>query len=425
MPDPATGISRLFSDSLIVLFWQGVRLVSSYAFVLALAKMIDPEGIARYANFIGLTSIAVPIFLLKPEAIVARAKFFADDAGYMAYAGSVLGYCIVGSILCGTVLLMLLKPIETLTGIDGPWLLLLVPYLLTYGSLYVTSTIIQLDGDMPRSAATRGVEGLLRLMLGLLLVGPLGFGWYGALAAVVVGMAGAAALSWYFLARSQRSLPRPGLTRAVEYAREGAPTVPLTLAAAGLQTIDRFWITSAIGLAAAGVYAFGAMLATGIWLLAFAFQQAWTPWIYGMLADPTASRLREGALALGVFLAGTAVLGAALAVSVILGGPYVLSDEYAGLGSVMAPLCLAAVFSSWRLMFEAVFYYFRQTWWLSAFSVAGLSLSAGAIWLSIHEAGVVGVAWAMAGANAAIFLAAAGFAMRSVARHARGVRRGT
>jgi O-antigen/teichoic acid export membrane protein len=419
MAKAAVAVSGLFSDSLIVLVWQAVRLISSYALIFALTRMLGPEGLARYANFIGLTSIAVPIFLLKPEAIVARARFHNDEQGYVAYAGSIVGYCAIGSLACFVAVILFRGPAEKMTGIEGWWLLLLAPYLLAYGVLYVASTILQLDGYMNRSAMTRGIEGLFRLLLGLGFVGAVGLGWGGSLLAVVGAVAGAAILSWYRLYQSGRLLPKLQFGRSLEYFHEGFPTVPLTLAMAGMQTIDRFSITSKIGLAEAGVYAFAAMLASAIWLLAFAFQQAWTPWIYKILTEPSPERMGQARTVFLVFLGGVALLGLGLVAVAIVGAPLFLSGEYQGLAAIIVPLTFASVFSSWRLPFESVFYYFKKTWWLSAFGFAGLAAAAAGIWMVIGPLGVVGVAWIMAGGQAAVFIATATFAVREVAAHAR------
>lgn len=412
-------LNKLASDSLTVGFWQVVRLVSSYLLMFVLAHFTSVEDVGRYANFLALTSVAVPLFLLKPEAMVARARFFNDEPAFVTYAGSVLGYCIVGCLACGSLLLILGPLASETTGIDTVWLLLLVPYLLGYASLYVTSTMAQLDGAMSRSAVTRGLEGAFRLALGVILVILLEAGWKGALWSVIGGIVFAAAMSWFLLAGVRAAMPRPNLSRVFEYAREGLPTVPLTLGIAGLSAIDRFAITSRIGLAETGAYAFAAMLANGIWLLAFAFQQAWAPWLYGVLKEPTADRLDEARRAALLFAGIVVFLGAAVIGGTIILAPHFLGPEYAALPLLIVPLATAAVLSSLRLLFESGYYYFKQTWWLSAFALAGLALSAVGILVVIGPYGAIGVAWVMAGSNAAILAATAIFGSRELSAHLR------
>ena len=73
--------------------------------------------------------------------------------------------------------------------------------------------------------------------------------------------------------------------RLGDYLADGLPTVPMTLGMAAMQSVDRFSLTAVKGADIAGVYGFGAVLASSLWLLANAFQQAWMPWIFKLLAD--------------------------------------------------------------------------------------------------------------------------------------------
>lgn len=407
-----SGLHRLATDSFKVLLWQSARLICSYGLLLVLYKTVSPSGIARYANFASLTALAVPIFLFKPEAAVARAYYVESEQGLPRYIGSILGTSVAGTAICAIIVLVFGRWIEPLTELTIPVMLLLVPYLLCYASLYVSSTLIQLGGEVGLSAALRGMDGVLRLGLGVLLVVWLDAGWAGAVFAMVASLLIVAQFAAFHLRRTGRAMPRPGFSRAMEYVREGFPTVPFTLGMAAFQAVDRFAITSEIGLEVAGVYAFTAMIVSGIWLFAFAFQQAWTPWFYSRFPIENRELFVEIVRAMGLFFAGIAALTVAVILSVRFASQYLLDVQYVDSGKLVIPLAVTMMLSSFRLVVEPVFYFYLKSWLLSFSTLIGLLVSIILIFNWIGPNGAFGVGWAMASGQLVVLILSCIFAAR-------------
>lgn len=408
-------LAGLAKDSVIMMAWQCIRLVTSYGFLWLLYKQLSPAEIAPYSNFLTLTALAVPIFLLKPEALIGRAFFNKAEVEFDVYAGSVIGVILLGSAAAGIAILVLAERLETLTGV--PWipLLLLVPYLLGYGFLYVSSTIIQLDGRPQTFAALRGIEGAMRLGIGAVLVW-LGLGWIGPLIALTLATAMTALLSELVMRRFTGRKIFLNLRYAKVYLSEGAPTVPMTLAVAVLQAADRFAVTAFLGLAAAGVYGVASIIAGGIWILANSFQQVWMPWLFSMLSNPSANALAKARTAIIAFSCLMCTIAACAAVSVTVASDGWIDPRYSEMVNFIWPLTLAYLALSLRLVFDNVFYFYREVWSLALILGFAALITCLLAWNFTSSYGFAGAAWSFAaGAFFSLFVSAT-LAFRIVGR---------
>jgi O-antigen/teichoic acid export membrane protein len=96
----------------------------------------------------------------------------------------------------------------------------------------------------------------------------------------------AVAIMWRWLA------PRQFSRRLIrEMLVFGLPLVPAAVAAWVTASADRFILKGFVPTAEIGIYSIGASLASGMALLTGAFQMAWGPFAYSILADPASSRV--------------------------------------------------------------------------------------------------------------------------------------
>ena len=126
------------------------------------------------------------------------------------------------------------------------------------------------------------------------------------------------------------------------------------------------------------------------------------PWIFKLLADRHDGKNRQFWIAFLAFFAGMSVATVGLVVVTMLAAKFYLRSSYDDLYFLILPLSLTAFATSIRLPFDSLFYYYRKSWWLSAFICAGLCVASLGCWLMIVPYGALGVAWSMFGGTIAV-----------------------
>lgn len=368
-------LKNLATNGIVMIAAQAVRMWASYVLLYILYLRLQPDAIALYSNFITMLAIATPFLTLKPEALVGWAYFHLDRAAFARYAGSTILTVLILSAV-GIVLVPLIGGLaRPLTGLPGSALLLIPIYTIGYGYNYVCSTVLQLVGYPTVFALLRSGEGVLRLVIGAALVLIVGVGWFAPLIAVTVATAVMGAVSY----QAMRRLTGLRLPLCADHVRHyvtvGGASIPMTVAAALAQGADKLFLTAHLGLTATGVYAVGAIVASGLWIVANAFQQVWMPFLFTALKEGGSVAMARLRIAVAIFCVFMIVAGGAL----VLVGDYAalrwMDPRYESLTGYFAWLVLAYVLSGIRLLFDNVFLYFARTGLLSAIMCAGSALT--------------------------------------------------
>ena len=181
----------------------------------------------------------------------------------------------------------------------------------------------------------------------------------------------------------------------------GLPTVPADASVYALQVADRWYLLRVQSVAAAGLYALAAKLATVVFVAVRGFQYAWPPLAYSVTDDDVAARLYAlvttyYVLATGVVVAGVALLGR-WAVRLLLYHDY-------GAHSALPWLALGWALYGLYLIFVVISGRARRTRRNLPAALAGLAVNIGALFLLVPRLGIAGAGIALDLAYAAMLI---------------------
>ena len=184
----------------------------------------------------------------------------------------------------------------------------------------------------------------------------------------------------------------------------GLPLVPHAISAWALRLLDRWLIGLFIGLpavqalAAIGAYSLGYQIGSVVTLLVTSFNQAWSPYFYGIAQMKSAPRLYRQMVT--VVLAGTFVVAVGLSVLSRDIVDVIARPGYEAAADVIAVVALGAVVYAFYTMFVMALFVAKRTRRLALVTFASVVVNVVLNALLIPFIGILGAAWATVGSYA-------------------------
>ncbi|QHA81705.1 oligosaccharide flippase family protein [Pseudomonas mediterranea] len=181
------------------------------------------------------------------------------------------------------------------------------------------------------------------------------------------------------------------------------PLVPYQLAGWGMAMLDRFIITSFCGVAIAGYYALAFQVAQVLNILSGGFTQAFTPWLYALLATPDRLAIRKITIVCAGYCAGlvAACFLGYLFFSVVVD---ILAKESYQRALVYVPwLFLAMLFNGLYRVASSFVLFYGKTATLALMLGAMVVLSCCLNYLLIPIYGAIAAGWVVASSFGLLF----------------------
>lgn len=221
-------------------------------------------------------------------------------------------------------------------------------------------------------------------------------------------VAGFSTLSLYWLVGDSK----PNFVDAIALLRFGLPLIPHAMAGALLSSLDRFAVSSHLGVAELGIYGAASQLGLVINVLADAVIKTFTPQMYGMLArNSNRDRLRVVALS---YLSVPAWLLVALGLwlALLLGGEALLGAQYSAAIDLAGWFLLGGAFTGAYLSVAGLFFFTNKTEWISAATLVACGITAMMAPVMVTNYGVKGGALTFCAGQATLLLVAWILSMR-------------
>ncbi|MBI4863766.1 MAG: polysaccharide biosynthesis C-terminal domain-containing protein [Candidatus Riflebacteria bacterium] len=249
------------------------------------------------------------------------------------------------------------------------------------------------------------LQTVVNLGLSVWLVVSWGHGWRGRVEAQVVTALAFAGAGMVVLARDgwlRYSYSRQDVREAIRF---GLPLVPHELGSTLIAQTDRLFIANIVSLADAGVYSVAYQLTSIIELVAASFNQAFSPWLFRMLAQrPSLELLRV--IVKYTYVCFAVMAGFALTVALLL--PYVLShvvgDAFAGAARFTPWLAIGFMFSGMYYLVANYIFFAKRTELIPLITVSCALVNLGLNAVLVPRNGAVGAAQASAAALALSFV---------------------
>jgi O-antigen/teichoic acid export membrane protein len=241
-----------------------------------LTRFLNPTDFGYIAMFSVMVNLVVPFIGLNGPGAYSRAYFAEDRFEASEYMGTILFLIFTTGGAVSSLFLLFQKEIGNLIFFPIQWIW-------TIPLLAIAVVITQLILKYFQNSLTF-IEAGLAIIFMLVL----GMGWKGRIVSRTFATCFFALLGLWLLKRNQGitlKLNKQYLKHALLF---GIPMIPHSLGGILNATIDRIFITRMVGVSDTGLYSVGYQIGSILALLATAFNQAYSPWLFKKLNEGNA-----------------------------------------------------------------------------------------------------------------------------------------
>lgn len=279
-----------------------------------LTRYLSPEDYGYVSVFNIILSLVIAISGCNLAGAYSRAYFAEDRFQAPLYFGTV----VIATVFIGTismfVVFMLRFPISNLFSFPSSWLWLVPITACARSIVDITLVHWQVRNRPFQYGLFINTRTIFQAGVSIILVTIINLKWQGQVFAMVAAPLLFAPIGLFIMKRHASivfSIDRTYLRHALYF---GVPLIPHALAGILNSSIDRIFISKMVGLAETGIYTVGFQIGSIILLLATAFNQAYSPWLFKKLNQRSEiiniKIIKITYLYFVIILIGTFVLGA-------------------------------------------------------------------------------------------------------------------
>ena len=275
--------SSLFKSSGIYTITASINAGIPLLLLPVLTVKLSPEDYGLIAMFQLVTGLIYPIFGMNLESSIARKYFDEDNSDFPSYIGTSIVLVLLNTIVTGVLYFFLFKYISDITLVPFEWIkfTLLVAICQFLSSVILTTYQVRIK---PISYGFFQIgQSIVNITLTLIFVVVLEETWRGRLNAQIYTGIISAIISLILLFRNNQLKINIKISDVKHALNFGLPLIPHVLGGLLFTAIDRFFLTKMVGLEQTGNYSVAYQLGAIISLVTLAFNNAFTPWLYGEL----------------------------------------------------------------------------------------------------------------------------------------------
>lgn len=362
-----------------------------------LTRYLSPFDYGVVAMFSTLTRFIVPLVSLGTPYAVSVEYFRSDPKSFAHYVPSALVPSVMSAVcLMGLALVPGLVGVPSLWGLPSSW----APMIPVVAILLVVQEIgvammrnVELPGVY---AATRLSRVVFESTVTLLLVVALSWDWRGRAWSAVAGAAFEAMVAGFWLASRGFLGSRAKKTTALGVVRFGGPLVLEQMGSFVMNSSDRFFIETFVGLSAVGLYSVGAQFGSIVLFVHSAFETAYLPTALRALESQSVEQVRAAMRTAGRYLAALFLGWVVLALCSRLIIRLVAPATYSGAAAVVPWIGLGYVFMGVAALLRPVALFRGRTRFLGLSAVGLTALSLLFNFVLVQRLGALGSAVATA-----------------------------
>lgn len=250
-----------------------------------LTYYLTPADYGIVSNYTIFISVLVVFVGLNLNGALSANFFKMDKQQVASYTFNLMGVTLISAVVISFGLLAGLGPVNKMIS---------VPSFFTLAAVWVafcqSISVINLDlWRLEEKAMQFGIyqiaQTALNILLTVLLVIVLRWGWEGRLWALIITSVFFLCVSLFILYKRGFLKPYVNKEYCVDALRFGLPLIPHTLGLWVRNGIDRIFITKFYGIAETGLYATGFQFGLLLSFLVLAFHNAWIPHLYKTLTN--------------------------------------------------------------------------------------------------------------------------------------------
>lgn len=359
-----------------------------------LTRYLTPEDYGLVSMFALLITFVSPFTGLSINGAISRQYYNENEIDIREYIYNSLLVLIVSTILVGIIFYTFSERISDLASFPSKYLWTVIVYSFSQFLVSIVLSLWQVQKKALFYGMFINAKTLLNVILSIVLVVGLNFGWRGRIYGQTIALVIFAVLSIIILFKNRWvtiSFNKSYIKNSLEF---GVPLIPHALSGSIISMTDRFFITSMIGLAATGVYTVGYQVGSIVNILAISFNNAYVPWLYERLKkneNTTKTKIVKFTYVYFVIIVLIAIsLGiiAPYALKVFLGKSFNESSIY------VIWVALGYAFNGMYLMVVNYIFYAQKTKYLAIVTFLTAVINIILNYFFIRENGAIGAAQA-------------------------------
>ncbi|MBI4685909.1 MAG: oligosaccharide flippase family protein [Nitrospirae bacterium] len=279
--------STLFRSAGIYTLSKIINSAIPFLMLPVLTRYLTPTDYGIVAMFYVLVGIVSPFIGLSIHGSIGVKYFYKNETDLSNYIGNSLFLLLLSSVCVSAVIWIFAAPISRLLSFPKEWLWAAIVIAVGQFVMSVQMTLWQVEHRAVQYGVFQNLQTLLNLGLSILLIVGMGMNWKGRIDAQIASVFVFACASLFILYRDRLLKFRFDWVH-IKYALGfGIPLIPHDLGAMVITQTDRIFITNMVSIADAGIYTVGFQIAYLIELVASAFNQAYSPWLFRHLKEDT------------------------------------------------------------------------------------------------------------------------------------------
>jgi O-antigen/teichoic acid export membrane protein len=386
--------NKLFKSAAIYTVPNFLSAGLSVFFLPILTRYLEPSDYGVLANFNALLAVLTILIGFSSQGAITVNYFHLSKEKISEYIANVFLLLICSTFLSACVLFLSYRLFLASLGFSLFWAVAAVFIAACNFVTFINLSLWQAEQN-PRPYAILQVSSIvLNVILSLIFVVLLSLSWQGRIIGSGFAVVIFAAVSMILIHRRGFITPRFNPEYIKDALSFGLPLIPHQLSFWLRTGFDRFILTLVVSTAATGLYNVSFQVASAIWLLLTAFNQAWAPFLFKKLIGIDESQKRT--LVKYTYVYFVVVLFIALAASVLLPLvlPFLIGENFRGASSFLGYLCFGFAFQGMYLMVANYLFFVKKTRALSLVTFSCGVIHVLLCFLLVQSNGAVGAAQA-------------------------------
>lgn len=401
----ARPLPPLLQRSAIYMAFDLLNNVVPFLLLPVMTRYLSPTEYGVLAMF-GITqAILSSLVGLNTHGAVAVNFFRMEPADFRLFVGNVLFILGASFVVLSAITTFFLAELSSLTQIPAVWLGLAVVAAAAQFVTLINLTLWQSEENPKAFGTYQFLQTVVNVAVSLVLVVAFGLGVDGRLTALVLTTVAFGGFSVWIIVRRNYAIFRWNRPMVQVALRFGVPLLPHSLSGVIRSGADRFLLTALIGLHATGPYSVAAQMGGVMWLLAFSFNKAYSPYLYRTLTNIDSAGKARLVRYTYAYFGAILVLAVGLGVVSLWVLPFILGPDFAEAAGLVIWISVAHAFDGMYLMVVNYIFFQGRTEVLTLITASGSLLNILLCYWLISEHGVVGAAQAQLITALAIFLA--------------------
>ena len=248
-----------------------------------LTSRLTPADYGIVAMFQLIVNIIYPLIGMNLESSISRKYYDKDNTDFSSYVGTCIILVAVNLLISTAVLYFLVESVSNITHVPKIWIKYSIIACICQFLTTVLLTTYQIRIKPLNYGVYQILQSLVNIFLTLFFVVFLRHTWEGRLNAQLytgIFFALTSVILLLYTKQININIKKKDITHALKF---GVPLIPHALGGLLFTAVDRFFLTSIVGLEQTGNYSVAYQLGAVINLITISFNNAYTPWLYGEL----------------------------------------------------------------------------------------------------------------------------------------------